>query len=82
MSYDPGEYIVQCVKLGGDALTLYGFSAVYGQEIDLLSDATPATLRASDFDTAENMCTDTGFELAAKIFSGDWRIVKTRRGAL
>jgi hypothetical protein len=70
------------MKVGGDTLELYGFTAIEGQEVDLLSESTPDTLRAADFDTAVNMANDTGFELAQKISNGTWRVVYVRRPGL
>lgn len=77
--HDLGNYIVKCVKPGGDTLALYSFSATEGQVVDLLDPTTPDNIRAVDYYTADNMCRDTGFELAAKIQSGLWVIVEKRK---
>lgn len=75
---DMGNFIVKCVKVGGDTLSTYGFAASQGQEVDLLDPATPDNIRAFDYWTAENMCRDTGFELAQKIVAGHWQVVSKR----
>lgn len=77
--HDLGNYKVKCVKSGGDTLALYSFAASEGQEVDLLDPATPDNIRAVDYVTADNMCTDTGFELAAKIKQGLWIITEKRK---
>lgn len=68
--------VVKCLVPGGDTLALYGFAAAEGQEVDLLAEATPDTLRAGDYATAWNMTHDPGFELAAKVAAGAWSIVR------
>lgn len=70
-----GTLVVKCRKVGGDTLALYGFTAAYEQEVDLLDPATPANIRALDYATAWNMAHDPGFELGAKVAVGDWIIV-------
>ena len=75
---DTGQYVVKCVKPGGDTLALYGFAATENQVVDLLDAGTPANIRAGSFWTAQTMCEDVGFELAQKIRDGLW-VVVTRR---
>lgn len=77
MSFDKGSFVVKCIKTGGDTLSLYGFSATEGQEVDLLSDSTPASIRAASFAGATNMC-DPSFELGQKINLGQWVVVRSR----
>jgi hypothetical protein len=77
---DKGVYKIKCVKVGGHTLTKYGQKAfAENEELDLLDDATPATIRAADWWTADNMCRDTGFEIAQLIAAGDFVVVEKRR---
>jgi hypothetical protein len=78
MAIDVGEYVVKCVKPGGDTLALYNFAATEGQVIDLLDAGTDEKIRAGGFWTAQNMCEDLGFELAQKIVAGTWFVVVRR----
>ncbi|HSC28981.1 MAG TPA: hypothetical protein VLD67_17025 [Vicinamibacterales bacterium] len=77
---DLGEYVVKCIKPGGDTLSTYGdFAATQDQSIDLLADSTPDSLRAGSYWTAQTMCEDPGFELAQKIAAGTWQVVSKRQ---
>ena len=76
---DIGQYVVKCVKPGGDTLTTYSFAAAQDQVVDLLDAGTPANLRAGSYWTAQTMCEDTGFELAQKIAAGSWQIITRRQ---
>lgn len=77
---DKGVYRIKCVKAGGHTLTNYGQKHfAENEELDLLDDATPATIRAADWWTADNMCRDTGFELAQLINAGDFEVAEKRR---
>ena len=70
-----GQWWIKCVKAGGHTLTNYGQKAfAEGEEIDLIDDATPDTLRAADFLTAKNMCTDPALELAQLVAAGDFEV--------
>lgn len=78
-SVDIGEYVIKCVKPGGDTLALYGnFAATEGQVINLLDAGTDDRIRAGGYWTAQNMCEDVGFELAQKIKAGTWQLVSKR----
>jgi hypothetical protein len=77
MAVDEGEYKIRCMKVGGDTLSTYSFSATEGQVVDLVGADAPVQLK-TDFWTAANMCEDTGFEIAQKIKSGIWQRVTKR----
>jgi len=80
MAFDKGVYKIKCVKAGGHTLTNYGQQAfAENEELDLLDDATPGTIRAADWWTADNMCRDTGFEIAQLIAAGDFEVSEKRR---
>ena len=72
MSLDLGVYKIQCANPSGCTLANYGqFSFSDGYEIDLMDQTLPETIRCGDWYTADNMCRDTGFEMAQLIQSGD-----------
>ena len=76
MRRDVGKYIIRCIKSGGVTLTNYGQKYfAEEEELDLLNELAPSTIKASDFSTASNMCEDSGFELAQRIASGEFIIV-------
>lgn len=76
---DNGVYKIKCVKAGGHTLTNYGqFAFSEGQEVDLLDAGLPDTIRAGSYWTAENMCRDTGYEIAQLIAAGDFIVVERR----
>jgi hypothetical protein len=80
MAIDKGTYRIKCVKTGGQILTNYGgYDFAEDAEVDLLDDATPDTLRAGDYWTADNMCRDTGFEIAQRIQAGEFVVVEKRQ---
>lgn len=78
--FDKGVYRIKCVKAGGHTLTNYGQKAfTENEELDLLDDATPDTIRAADWWTADNMCRDTGFEIAQLIRDGHFTVAEKRQ---
>lgn len=75
-----GSFVIKCVKVGGLTLSAYGQKAwTEGEELDLLDDGVPDSLRAADYWTAENMCTDPSLEIAQAVLAGDFEIVLRRR---
>lgn len=77
MIYHRGTYKIRCAKAGGVTLTGYGQRAfTQGEELDLLADGIPDTIRANDYSTATHMCEDLGFELAQRIAAGEFEIIE------
>lgn len=77
---DKGVYRIKCVKPGGHTLTKYGAQIfAENEELDLVADSTPSAIRAADWWTADNMCRDTGYELAQLIVAGHFEVVEKRR---
>lgn len=76
---DLGEYVVKCLKAGGDTLATYSFAATEGQVVALVGDDAPAAVKALDYWTAATMCEDAAFELAQKIAAGSWEVVSKRK---
>lgn len=75
-----GVYKIKCVKQGGYTLKNYGQKVfAEGEEIDLLDANIPETLRAGSWQTANDMCTDTGFELAQLIAAGYFVVTEKER---
>ncbi len=80
MVVDKGTYRIKCVKPNGQTLTGYdGYDFAEGAEVDLLDDATSATLRAGDYWIADNMCRDIGFEIAQRIQAGEFVVVEKKQ---
>jgi len=80
MAIDRGVYKIKCVKAGGHTLTNYGqYAFTENEEIDLLDQNLPATIRCVDWWTADNMCRDTGFEIAQLMVAGDFVVVEKRQ---
>lgn len=77
---DRGTYRIRCVKVGGVTLTHYG-QYVFAQddEIDLLDQGLPATIRCGDWQTADNVCRDVGFEIAQRIVAGEFVVTEKSR---
>jgi len=72
-----GTYKIKCVKVGGYTLTGYGqYAFAENEEIDLLAQTTPTTLRAGNHHTANAMCKDTTYEIAQLITAGDFVITE------
>ena len=79
MTFDQGTYRIRCQRPGGLTLQGYGqFSFKQDQEVDLLDEALPPTLRAGSYATAHNMCADQAYELAQLIAAGDLVVVERR----
>ena len=82
-----GKYRIKNIKGSAWALTQYGqYSFAVNEELDLLDDAVPGTLRAADYRTAKNMCgrADVGkppkfttYELAQRIDVGELSVIET-----
>jgi len=73
----PGTYKIKCVKVGGHTLTGYGqYAFSENEEIDLLAQSTPPTLRAGTHHTAKAMCEDTTYEIAQLIAAGDFIVTE------
>lgn len=73
-----GVYKIKCVKPGGCTLTNYGqYSFSENEEIDLMDQNLPDTLRCGNWWTARTMCTDTGYEIAQLIEAGGFIVTET-----
>ena len=73
-----GVYKIKCVKPGGHTLINYGqYSFSENEEIDLMDQNLPDTLRCGNWWTARTMCTDTGYEIAQLIEAGDFIVTET-----
>ena len=78
--FDDGILKIKCVKPGGYTLTNYGQYHFNEQdEIDLLDTLLPATIRCSDWWTANNICNDNGYEIAQLIIAGYFIITESRK---
>ena len=76
---DRGVYKIKCVKDGGITLTNYGqYEFDKNDEIDLLDPELPDTIKCLDWHTADNMCLDTGFEIAQRIAAGEFTVTEKR----
>lgn len=79
MDTDPGTYKIKCVNAGGYVLSGYGqYAFDEGEEVDLVSPETPVSLRAQ-WNTADTMCRDQGFEIAQLIAAGIFIVTERRR---
>jgi len=76
---DIGVYRIKCVKVGGVTLANYGqYGFTQDEEIDLLDPTLPATIKCVDWNTADNMCRDVGFEIAQRVVAGEFVVVEKR----
>ena len=63
---DRGTFKIKCVRVGGLALDGYGgFVFEENEEVDLLGDVLPDTLKCIDYSTADRICSDANLERAA-----------------
>ena len=77
---DTGIYKIKCMKAGGLALEMYsGFALEEGQEIDLVNDDLPETIKCNDWWTADVLCRDPNLEIAQLIVSGDIVVIDSRK---
>lgn len=83
MEFDRGIFVIKCVKAGGHTLTGYGQHAfTEDEELDLLAQATPETIRCSSWVIAQNVCSNPSLEIAQLIIAGDFQITAMRKPAL
>lgn len=79
MSLDLGVYKIKCIHQGGYVLSGYGqYAFEEGEEIDLMNQSLPETIRCSSWSTADNICKDMGFEIAQLIAIGDFIITEKK----
>lgn len=79
MSLDLGTYKIKCVCQGGYILNGYGqYIFKEGEEIDLMDQSLPETIRCSNWSTADSICKDVGFEIAQLIIAGNFIITEKR----
>ena len=77
MSNELGTYKIECIRPGGYTLTNYGqYSFSENEEIDLMDQNLPDTIRCGSWWTARTMCTDMGYEIAQLIASGDFIVTE------
>ncbi len=78
---DFGSHVIKCVKVGGLALNGFGgYTFTQDEQVDLMDENLDARIRAyPNYATALNMTTDTGFEFAQHVATGDIIVVSTRR---
>lgn len=73
-----GVYKIKCVKPGGHTLINYGqYAFSENEEIDLMDQNLPDTIRCGNWWTANTMCKDQGFEIAQLIAAGDFIITES-----
>ena len=77
---DRGTFKIKCVRVGGLALDGYGgFVFEENEEVDLLGDVLPDTLKCIDYSTADRICSDANLEIAQRIAAGDIIVTEQRR---
>lgn len=79
MIVNKGVFKIKCVKVGGHTLTGYGqYAFAENEEIDLLSDTAPGTIRCASLGIAKNICSNLHLELAQLILAGYFQIIETQ----